>query len=127
MADVIETARDIGIEHIFILVLDATLYCLNCIMTGTSWTKTIAIAFKLCFPFWFKSLFCKGLTGPVDHDGNSKRALFLFSWFGYPDPSERLWSSLGNLLWVKCFNHFQSSCRWYGFDSIDTSSFLALV
>src|SRR5712692_659648 len=127
MTDVIEATSYVSIEDILVFVLDTTVYRFNRIVTGSSWAKAVAVAFKLGFPLWFKGLFGQCLAGPVNHGGNTKRALFLFAWFGYPHPSERFRLPLSRLVRVNGLNHGEPFGWWDSFHAINTGSFLPLV
>ncbi len=43
MADVVEAASNVGVEDIFVLVLDTAEYGLYRIMTGASWAEPVAV------------------------------------------------------------------------------------
>src|SRR6266581_2467939 len=127
MADVIKATSNIGIKHIFCFMLNTAIYCFNRIMTGTSWAKSIAVAFELSFPFWFEGLLSESLAGSIDHGGNPERTPFLFSWLGYPDASKRLWFPFFRLSRMDRFCHGESFRWWDRFDSVYTCSLLSLV
>src|SRR5713226_1593515 len=107
MTDIIKATSNIGVKHIFCFMLNTVEYCFNCIVTGTSWAKSIAVAFELGFPFWLEGLFGESLTGSIDHDGNPERTPFLFSWLGYPNASKRLWFPFFRLSGMDRLNHVQ--------------------
>ena len=70
MTDVVEATSYVSIEDILVFVLNTAVYRFNRIVTGTSWAKAVAVAFKLSFPLWFKGLFGQCLAGPVNHGGH---------------------------------------------------------
>ena len=65
MADVIEALPYICIQDIFVLVLDIFKDGFNRILTGSSWSKSIAVWFEFGFPFWFQGIFGDSLFSPV--------------------------------------------------------------
>lgn len=61
----IEALPYICIQDVFVLLLDIQEYRPNRILTGPSWSKSIAIWFEFGFPFWFQSIFGDSLFSPV--------------------------------------------------------------
>ncbi len=104
MFDLIETPLYIGIEHIFALRSYSVEDCCDSILGTASRSEPIAIGFKQGFPLGFESLLGYCLTCPVEHDGYSERPLLSFSWFGYPDTSERLGFPLAHPFRVNGFS-----------------------
>src|SRR2546426_5612959 len=118
MFDIIEATLYICIEHIFALLSDIDKDCCDSILGTASRSEPIAIGFKHGFPLGFESLLGYCLTCPVEHDGYSERPLLSFSWFWYPDTSERRGFPLAHPFRVNGFSQGQSSSGWDGFDSI---------
>jgi hypothetical protein len=67
MADMVETASDIGVQDIFDLFTDIKEDGTDGIMTGTSRAKSIAIWFKFGFPLGFQGHFDQSLLRPIMH------------------------------------------------------------
>ena len=107
----IEATLYICIEHIFALLFDIDKDCCDRIVGTASRSETIAISFKQGFPLGFESLLGYCLTCPVEHDGYSERPLLSFSWFWYPDTSERPGFPLAHPFRVNGFSQGQSSSR----------------
>ena len=95
MRDVVKTASYISVQHIFAFAADFEEDGFDRIMAAASRSKTVAVGLKASFPFGFQGLLDQCLMGTVAHDGNTKRALFLFAGFRHPYPP-----------------------NWFGFDSL---------
>ena len=58
LLDVVEARLQVGIEYKFRFESNAIEDGSDGIMTGSSWSESVAIAFKACLPFRFKGEFC---------------------------------------------------------------------
>ena len=126
MTDVIEALPYICIQDVFILVLDIFKYGFNRILTGPSWSKSIAVWFEFGFPFWFQGQFGQGLTCPFLHGGNAEWSLLILPRLRDIDPSD--WLGFGRpSLRVNAFGQVKSLCWGDGLYAIDSRRLLALI
>ena len=68
MGDVIETSGDIGVQHEFGLKADGVKDGFFGVPGATAWAKSIAVGFKVGFPFWFQCQLDEALMRPIQHD-----------------------------------------------------------
>ena len=126
MVDVVEGPFEIGIEDMFLLLLDRIEDGFDSIMTGTSWLEPVGIGFKSGFPFWLEGEFGEMLPCPFFHDGNAQGTLLSLSRLWYPDPAYRR-GCVFPVLWVNVVSHDKTFCWSHGFYPVNARSFLALV
>jgi hypothetical protein len=82
MVDIVEGSFQIGVQDIFVLLLDRIEEGFDSIVTGASWSEPVGIGFKASFPFGLKGEFGKMLPCPLSHDGNAQRTLLGLSRLG---------------------------------------------
>ncbi len=70
MRDVIEASGDIRIQHVLRLKADGVENGFFGILGATAWAKSIAVGFKVGFPFWFERQLDEALMCPIRHNRN---------------------------------------------------------
>src|SRR5207245_10751686 len=72
----IETLRDVSIQHKLGFLIDTDIDGLDRIMTGTTWSKAIAVRLEPGFPFGFQGELGQHLRRSIEDRRNPQRALF---------------------------------------------------
>ena len=70
VTDPVEAFFNVGIEDVFVLLVNARMDRFDRIVTRTSWTEAVAIRLELRLPFRFQGEFRQGLAGAIRDDGN---------------------------------------------------------
>jgi len=122
----IECSFEIGVQDIFLLLLDRIKDRFDSVVTGASWPEPVGIGFKASFPFGFEGEFGEMLPRPLTHDGNPQRTLLGFPRLWYPySPYGR--GAILPVLRVNLVCHDRSFRWFHGFHAVDACGFLALV
>jgi len=124
LVDLIEAFSDVGVYHLFGLLVDATVDRLDGIVTGTPRSKSIAIWLEFGLPFGFQREFGKHLCCSIEQRWDAYPTLFHGGVrFGNPDPPNRSCFQLTPQL----LNQVHARLRRERFDAIDPGGLLALI
>ncbi len=71
VTDAVEAFFDVGIQDLFVLLVNTGIDGSNGIVTRAAWTEAGAVGLELRLPFRFQGKFRQGLAGAIRHDGNA--------------------------------------------------------
>jgi hypothetical protein len=88
LADPIQAFFDIGVEEIFGFMANGRAHRGERIVTGSPWSKAIAVGGQTRFSFRFKHVFSHLLAGSIRHRGDSQGPVVRRARFWYPGASD---------------------------------------
>ena len=109
MLDTVKAFRYVGIQNKFRTFPQTGENRFNGIVCASTGSKTVAVGFKLGFPFGFKGKFNEGLVSAVKDGGDTEWTLLRAVWLFNPNSSE-------GLGWTVCFEGFNPFHTLFGIE-----------